>query len=381
MPKITILGGALFSLLVVGCSPRNEFVAPPPPEVTIQQPVQKDVTVYQKFPGRLGASDTVAIRARVRGVLQTIDFKDGQRVQAGDLLYTIDPSEYETSVKAAKAQLQQAEASLKLAEATLKRNQEAFETKAVSEVDVLTAEANAESAKAAVNAATADLEYAKLNLSYTEIRAPMAGRIYSGEFSVGSLVGDGGSTLLTTLVSEAPIYVHFTLDERTMLPYLAAGIRKEQDGTSAIPPVKLELANGTMHEEEGRVDYMDPEVDPSTGTAQARAVFQNDAFKLVSGLYAKILIPQVEKDALLVPDLAVLIDMVGPYVLVVNDANTVEKRYVKKGSLVGADRIIEEGVTATDRVIVEGLQRARPGAEVRMSEVVEDEPQAEQTAE
>ena len=363
---------ALALTLLFGCAPKNEFKAPPPPSVTVQMPEQKTVTVFLSFPGRLEAHNEVDIRARVKGFLKTIDFKDGQRVKAGDLLFTIEPAEYIAAVNSAKAEVAQAQAALKLADATLQRNQKAFESNAVSEVDVLTAEAQKDSAAAAVLSANAALDNAELDLSYTKIHAPIDGRLGRRSLSAGNLVGSGESTLLTTLVQEAPIDAFFNLDERALIPFLDQN--KNAGAGDAMPPVKLELADGTLLEDEGKVDYKDPEVDPETGTLRARAVFQNEALLLVPGLYGKILIPREIENALLVPDLAIQQDMAGTFVLTVNAENIVESIYITKGPLVGTQRVVREDptkdrhLTVQDRIIVNGLQRARPGIPVTATE-------------
>lgn len=362
--KRLLIASACLSLLM-GCSKKNEFQPPPPPEVGVQHPAQESVTVYDEFPGRLAARDSVEIRARVKGYLKSVEFTDGQRVKKGDLLFTIEPDQYLAAVKASEAELAQARAALQLAEATLKRNAQAFKTKAISEVDMLTAEAQKESAAGAVTAAQAALDNAKLNLEYTKILAPLDGRISRRAMSVGNLVGDSGSTFLALLVAEAPIDVYFNAAERDALPYLKDGV-KENPGTTA-PPVKLELADGQQHDEEGSIDYIDPEVDPDTGTLTMRAVFPNRNVNLLPGLYGKILIPHEVSNAILVPDLAVQRDMSGFYVLTVTPENTVENRYIKRGALVGDRRIVQDGLTAEDRVIVQGIQKARPGITVRVA--------------
>lgn len=372
MKQLLSYGMILSLILAFGCGPKNEFKAPPPPGVTVQNPEQKTVTVFANFPGRLVAHDDVEIRARIKGFLKTIDFIDGQRVKKGDLLFTLEPEQYEAAVKSAEAKLAKAKASLKLAEATLKRTSDAFKSQAVSEVDVDTAEADKLGADAAVVEAQAALDSAKLDLSYTKIYAPMAGRMARRSLSAGNLVGDGQSTLLTTLVVESPIDAFFNIDERALIPFLEKN-KEKQDGGS-LPPVKLELADGTMHSEEGLVNYKDPEIDPETGTLRVRALFENKDLELVPGLYGKILIPFEIENALLVPDLAVQQDMAGTYVLTVNANNIVESVYVTKGALVGTQRVIEEDPTKdrhlkiNDRIIVNGLQRARPGIPVTATE-------------
>jgi len=363
-------------LLSFGCAKKNEFQAPPPPEVTVQNPIQQDVTIYNGFPGRLVAHDQVEIRARVKGFLKSVDFVDGQHVKKGDLLFTIEPEEYQAAAKSAEAKLDQAKASKKLADATLQRTRKAYKTKAVSELDVLSAEAKMQSAEASMMEAQAALDNAKLSLSYTEIKAPINGRLARRTLSVGNLVGDNGSSLLTTLVVEAPIDVYFNVDERAMIPFLQDGVRNKKPG-EAVPPVKLELANGLIHNEEGIVDYADPEVDPDTGTLRVRAVFANQSVTLLPGLYGKILIPNNIKAAILVPDLTIQRDMGGPYVLVVTAENKVERRSIKPGPLVDANRIVKEGLSAEDRVIVEGLQRARPGIAVRIAKATPTQAQTE----
>jgi multidrug efflux system membrane fusion protein len=372
--KKLLSAGVILSLLVfIGCTPKNEFKAPPPPGVTVQMPEQKTVTVFASFPGRLVAHDDIDIRARVKGFLKTIDFKDGQVVNEGDLLFTIEPESYEAAVKSAEAKLAQGQAALKLADATLKRTNKAYETEAVSEVDVLTAEANKQGAAATVLEAQAALDNAELDLSYTKISAPMTGRLSRRTLSIGNLVGDGQSTLLTTLVVEAPIDVFFNIDERAILPFLKKGERQTGVGDE-IPPLKLELADGTLHTEDGLLNYIDPEIDPETGTLRARAVFENKELFLLPGLYGKILVPREIENALLVPDLAILQDMVGSYVLTVSSENIVESIYFTKGPMVGTQRVVEEDptkdrhLTINDRIIVNGIQRARPGIPVTATE-------------
>jgi RND family efflux transporter MFP subunit len=368
MKKMNYLPWASVSLLLLtGCAQKNEFQAPPPPSVSVQTPLQKDVTIYSSYPGRLAARDTVEIRARIKGYLKTINFKDGQWVKKGDLLFTIEPEEYEAAVKSAKAKLAQAQATQKLADTTLQRTKSAYKTKAVSELDVLSAEANLQSAEAQVSEAQAALDNAKRNLSYTRICAPMDGRLFRRTMSIGNLVGDGSSTLLTELIVESPIDAYFNVDERQIGRFLDQKGVEGKHALEAAPPLSLELADGSIYSHKGKLDYFDPTVDPETGTLRARAVFPNDDHRLVPGFYGKILLPRKIKGALLVPKIAVSRDMRGDYLLVVNKENKVESRYVELGEETEEYQIITKGLSKEDRVIVDGIQRARPGLLVQIT--------------
>jgi RND family efflux transporter MFP subunit len=368
MKKINYLPWASVSLLLLtGCAQKNKFQPPPPPAVSVQAPLQKDVTIYSSYPGRLAARDTVEIRARIKGYLKTINFKDGQWVKKGDLLFTIEPEEYEAAVKSAEAKLAQAQATQKLADTTLQRTKSAYKTKAVSELDVLSAEANLQSAEAQVSEAQAALDNAKRNLSYTRICAPMDGRLFRRTMSVGNLVGDGASTLLTELIVETPIDAYFNVDERRIGRFLDQKGVGGKHALEAAPPLSLELADGSVYSHKGKLDYFDPTVDPETGTLRARAVFPNDDHRLVPGFYGKILLPHKIKGALLVPKIAVSRDMRGNYLLVVNKENKVESRYVELGEETEEYQIITKGLSKEDRVIVDGIQRARPGLLVQIT--------------
>jgi len=195
----------------------------------------------------------------------------------------------------------------------------------------------------------------------------MSGRVARRSMSVGNLVGDGSSTLLTTLVVEAPLDVFFNVDERSMIPFLQKGVRKVET-EKVIPPLKLELADKTMHDEDGILNYVDPEIDPDTGTLRARAVFKNKELKLMPGMYGKILVPRKVPKAILIPEISIQRDMAGFYVLVVNKEGKVERREVVRGDQLKTQRIIKKGLSPKDKIIVEGIQRARPGISVKATE-------------
>ena len=357
---------SMFLCMCVGCGSKNEFVPPPPPSVTVANPAQKDITVYQTFPGRLNACAEVDIRARVKGYLKSIEFEDGQLVNKGDLLFTIAPAEYQVAVRVAEAKHAQAEASKQLAAAKSKRVKQAFKSNAVSELDMLTAEAEHQSAVAATMAALAALESARLDLSYTELRAPIAGRMSRNILSVGNLVGDGSSTLLSTLLVQQPIDTVFHIDERALLPYLAKR-KKDTPNKSTIPYVQLELADGHIHPEKGTITYADSQLDPGTGTLLMQASFPNEDISLFPGLFVKVMVPNEMKQAVLIPESAIQRDPTGTYVLTVNDELKVVARPVQIGTRMDQQRIITEGLHVEDRVITKGIQRARPGIVVQLS--------------
>jgi len=354
-------------ILLPGCKQKQKNAQPAPPEVTVASPVMQDVTNYIYFTGYTEARKSVDLKARVEGYLQSFNFTPGSLVKEGDLLFVIDPKPFEATVAQAEATLETRQAELQLARATLKRNESAYKEKAVSELTVLEARAQLSQAKAEVKGAEAALESAKLDLSYTIIRAPLSGRISRNYVDAGNLVGAGGQqTLLANIVNYDPVYVYFNLDERSLLLY-----KKHNRGRNLHssefnkPKVFLQLEGDADYLYVGRGDYLDNTVDLATGTIQARAIFANKDLFILPGLFAKIRIPySVSKNALLVPDTALASDQRGRYLLTVNQKNLVEYKPVTVGSLVNGLRVITKGISATDRVIVKGIQRARPGAPV-----------------
>lgn len=362
---------ALSLMLMMGCdSKKNTYAPPPPPNVTVSKPVQKKVTDYAIFTGNTEAFESVEIRARVEGWLQSINFKPSSMVKKGDLLFVIDPRTYQAELDQTKADLLIQEAELNLAEATRKRKESAFKEKAVSEVEVIEARANVKKAKASIEAAKAAIEEAQLNLSYTKIYAPISGRIGRNLVDVGNLVGAAGDkTLLATIVNDNPIYAYFNVSEREMLYYAknererkASGQDLHEDEANL---VYLGLSNEKGYPHKGRLDYIDNRIDEETGTIQVRGLFPNSDKILISGLFVRIHLPiSLPKDALLVTERAVGADQQGQYLLTVNNDNVVEYKPVKLGAVVEGMCVIEEGISADDTIIVKGILRARPGKKV-----------------
>lgn len=352
--------------LVSGCKGKNEYVAPPAPQVTVSKPVQQAVTDYVDFTGMTEAVEFVEIRARVEGYLQSIQFEPGARVKKGALLFVIDPKPFQAKLDEAKAELARRQAELKQAEATLKKKELAFKANAVSELEIIQSRADMDVAKASIQAAEAAVRTAELELSYTRIPAPISGRISRNMVDEGNLVGATDRTLLATIVRDDPIYAYFNVNERDMLDY------QQKYGSGQSPTSRdkgttllLGLSNQEGHPYEGRVDYVENRLDSSTGTIQVRGVFPNPEHKLLPGLFARIRAPLGSRDnALLAPEIALGTDQRGEFLLVVNDKNIVEYRQVKTGAQVEDMRVIEAGISSEDRIIVNGLQRARPGIPV-----------------
>ena len=364
-----ILTACLTATFLSGCKEKNQQrpAPPPPPEVTVAIPTVQDVTNYAYFTGYTKARMELELRARVEGYLESFSFVPGSLIKKGDLLFSIDPKPFEANVAKAKANLDTRHAELTLADATLKRKESAYNQKAVSELAVLEARAQLSIAQAQVKEAEALLTSAQLQLSYTTIYAPEDGRIGRNLVDEGNLVGAGGDkTLLATLVNYDPIYVYFNMDERSLLLF-KRHFRKE--GIKEIAPDKIHIDLGLEGDADypfpGLADYIDNQVDLSTGTVQVRAKFDNKDLFVVPGLFAKLRIPtHVEKDALLVPEIALSSDQRGRFLLTVKDDGIVEYKPVEIGALVKGQRVIRKGINKNEKIIVNGIQRARPGAKV-----------------
>ena len=343
---------------VCGCREANQFAPPPPPSVTVQQPIHETVTTDREFVGRTAPVASVDVRARVRGFLRTVEFTEGGEVRAGDLLYTIEPEEYEAALDAALAVEAEAQAEFTRAEAEFERISRLFESNTAAETEFNNARAMFERARAARQSGAAQVAQARLNLGYTKITAPIAGRINRSRIDAGNLVGAGDATLLTSIVPWDPIHVYFTVDERTVLEFRR--LRKDDDLPEHVE-VWLTLADATEYPRPGAIDYADNRVDPDTGTIRVRAVVPNPDSLLVPGVFARVRVPREAQEALLVPETALQRDLVGDFLLIVNGAGEVERRGVELGERTGGRRIVMSGLTGNERVIVKGLQRVRPG--------------------
>jgi len=378
-PKETFIFLVILALVItfVACERKsNEFVQPPPPKVTVAQPSQQKVIEYLNFTGNTRAVEKVEIRARVAGFLHSMHFAPGTRVDMGELLFVIDPQEYQAEVNAARAELNAARAEHHRAVIEYERAKRVFDQGAGRETDVVRWEGQRDIAVAAMERARAQLERANLNLSYTKVTAPISGRIGRNLVDVGNLVGEGEPTLLTEISRYDPMHVYFHINENDLLRVLSMyrkritekGLNPEKDpDIEAEIRVFLGLANEEGSPHMGVLDFAESGVDPETGTLRVRGVFPNPGPTpvLVPGLFARIRMPIGEnQDALLVSERAIGADQGGPYLLTVNSENIVEKKMIRIGQLVDGLRVIGEGLQPGERVIVKGVQRARPGAKV-----------------
>jgi len=358
------IGMATVGVLLAGCPKRNEFVEPPPPTVTVEAVEPMTVTVYDTMPGQTSAVDTVEIEARVTGFLESKEFVAGGDVEKDQLLFTIDPSEYQANLQAAEGALSSAVAKRELAKTTYERNRDLFANQAISELELLQSEADLDLAKGGVEEAKAALERAKLDLSYTQIKSPIAGRVSRELVTVGNLVGPGNHAKLTTVVSLDPIYFYFEVDERAFLKYQRLDRELKARDANARIPVSLQLADGSIYAEEGEVDYADNRVDRDTGTIEIRAVFPNPDATLYPGLFGNVRFEREIENAIVVPEQIIQKDLAGDFVLAVDGEGMVEAQYVTKGPRVKEGIVIEEGLEAGARIVVNGIQKARPGAKV-----------------
>jgi RND family efflux transporter MFP subunit len=355
------------AILVVspGCGDKNTFVPPPPPKVTVSQPVTQPVTDYLEFTGNTQAINTVQLKARVEGYLEKVFFKDGDRVQKGQLLCLIQQNTYEAKLKQAEAEILAQKAKLFHAKTEYARYTKLVAQKAAAQTDVDNWLYQRDAAQAAVMSAEAQRDLARLNLSYTKVTSPFVGRIGRRLKDPGNLVGAGEATLLADVDQIDPLYVYFTINERDLLDVtkdtkesVDAVIRKDI-------PLYLGLANEEGYPHTGYLDFASISLNATTGTLTLRGVFPNPKGMMLPGLFAKLRVPvTTDKSALLVPTVAIGFDQLGPYVLAVDDKNVVQRRGVKLGTAVKDLTVITEGLKEQEWVITNGLLMAIPGKQV-----------------
>jgi RND family efflux transporter MFP subunit len=378
-PPAPILGSCLLAVVVAGsgCGGGTKVVAPPPPEVSISQPVEEPVQETLEFTGRTSAVESVEVRARVTGYITKVDFTDGAVVKAGDPLFEIDPREYEAAVLRAEGQVARLRSQLARADSEVARNQTLRPSGAASARDLERAVADKGAVEGELKASLAQLDTARLDVEFSHVTAPIAGRVSRAEITQGNLVvvGASGGPLLTTVVSLDPIYVNFDADERALVRFRKAIIAR--DGTSspetvraAEIPVLVGLADEPDFPHRATIDFVDNQIDPSTGTIHVRAVLPNPQRLFEPGMFVRVRLPVGEpRPGVLVTDRAIGTDQDRKYVLVVNDRNVVEYRPVKLGAMHNGLRAVAEGLTPGEWVIVNGIQRVRPGVTVTPQKV------------
>jgi multidrug efflux system membrane fusion protein len=359
----------LLAVALSGCGdkpPQQAAGAAPP--VTVAQPVKRTVTDWDEFTGRFEAVEEVQVRARVGGFVTNVEFKDGDMVRVGDLLYIIDPRPFEAVAAQADGQLADARAKAELAKRELDRGLALVQTSAVSEQVVDQRRQALQAAHAAETIAEGALKAAQLNIEFTHVLAPISGRVSRHLVSIGNLVqgSDGGATLLTSIVSLDPIYIYFDMDETTYLRNNRLWFEGKRPSSRNTPnPVQVALSGEAKPSHDGKMDFLDNRLDLGTGTLRGRAVIPNKDLSILPGQFGRVrLIGSAPYEALLLPDTAIATDQSRKIVFVVKDDDTVEAKPVTLGPLDDGLRVIRDGLKPEDRVIVDGLQRARVGAKV-----------------
>lgn len=367
--RVRLLAALAFCLLVAAGAGAAQAIGPRdqqgPVPITVSIVQEADVADKVEFVGRIEAIEHVDVHARVEGFLQSLNFREGDDVERGDLLYVIEPDQFQAAVDQAKAQVASARAALRNAELTLQRRQELFKNRNVSQADLDKAIADRGAAAAALDSARAALRVAELNFGYTHVMAPISGRIGRSNFTQGNLVGpDSGA--LARIVQLEPIRVVFSISEQDFISIVQRTHGEGEDQVKANYIPSLRLPNGTNYPETGEMDFVANEMDPSTGTVPVRVRFPNPRRELLPGGTVVVSIrPAQSRRKPLVPVQAVQENRHGKYVLVVGPDNKVEERPIKVSGQAGQSWVVEEGLQQGERVIVEGLQKVRPGVLVQ----------------
>jgi membrane fusion protein, multidrug efflux system len=367
--RVRALLAMMVAVLMAGCNgSKNAYVPPPPPKVVVAQPLQKPVTIYLNLTGNASPYNSVDLVARVQGFLTDIDYVDGAAVKAGQKLFGIERDQYQALLDQAKATLASDQATLEYNKTEYGRQAQLGKQDFASQATVQEWKSKADQSAADVLNAQAAIETAQINLNYTTVIAPFDGVVTRHLIDRGALVGVGSPTKLASIIQLDPIYVYFTMSEPQILRITESnakkGIEFRTTDLSSIP-VEIGLQGEESFPHEGHMDYAAPQVDASTGTLEARAIFDNKERRLLPGLFARVRTPVGKLDnAILVPDVALGTSQVGRYLLAVGPDNVVQRKNVTIGDREGPYRIIESGIDPGDWVVTEGVQRAIPGAKV-----------------
>jgi multidrug efflux system membrane fusion protein len=362
------LAVAVAIVVLAGCSkPQAQNAPPPPPPVSVAAAVEKEIIETDEFPGRIEAVESVEVRARINGYIQSVNFKPGAEVRKGDLLFVVDPRPFQAELARAEATLANTRAQLDLARTELARNEQLLAEQATSKREYDDAAAKVRQLAAQISANQASVETTQLNLAYTRVTAPIDGRVGKAEITVGNLVhGETpNSPVLTTMVSSGPVYAAFEADEAAFLKYIA-------NARSRSLTVVVGLANEHDFPHQARLEFVDNRVDPQSGTVRMRALLDNKDGRFTPGLFARVKLGDAvtPRKAVLVADRAIGTDQNKRFVLVLNGENKPQYRVVRIGRLVDGLRVVESGLEPGEVIVVNGLQRVRPGAPVTPQTVV-----------
>ena len=365
--RVLTTAAVVLGLVTAGCG-GGAPPPPPAPGVTVAPVLERDINDWEEFTGRLQAVDAVEVRPRVSGYIEKVTFKEGTEVRKGDILFVIDARPYQAALAGAQADLARARTRSELAKRELDRAARLVAVRAISREDFETRTSSNAEGEAEIQAAEAAVTTARLNLEWTKVRSPIAGRVSRADVTEGNLVqaGPPEATLLTRVVTLDPIYAYFDGDEQTYLAFRE--LARSGDGGGAHRariPVFLGLANEQGFPHEGYVDFVDNQLDPSTGTIRTRAVFSNKDRLFTPGLFARIkLVGNDHRLTPLIQDRAIGTDQDKKFVLVLKPDSTVDYRPVQVGRLIGGLRIVESGLKPGEQIVINGLQRARPGTKV-----------------
>jgi membrane fusion protein, multidrug efflux system len=355
-------------MLSTGCGRNSAQQSSPAPSVTVASVEQHEIVEWDEFTGRTEPVESVEIRPRVSGYIQEVRFQSGQLVKKGDVLFVIDPRWNQADFDRANAQAEQAKVHLENAEREAGRTAQLLGNKAISTEEAEARQSRYQEAKSAALAAEATRDFTKLDLEYTQVRAPIDGRVSRELVTAGNYVSGlaGNATLLTTIVSVDPVYVYADVDENSLLKFNALLVAKKvaSDGDGKIP-VELQLADESGFPHQGHIESFDNRLDPQTGSILLRAAFPNPDGRIVPGLFARIRVPGSEKHSvLLVEERAIGTDQAQKFVLALTQTNTVAYRPVQLGPTLQGKRIVRTGLEAGEQIVVNGLQRVRPGMPV-----------------
>jgi membrane fusion protein, multidrug efflux system len=366
-PRLLALIGA--AAVLAACGQGQQQAAPSPPKVTVAKPTKRTIVDQDEYVGRFVAIDVVEVRARVSGYLDKVHFQDGQIVNQGDLLFTIDKRPFQNTLDQARANLETAKSNVVFTQSDLTRGQQLLRDRTISEQIFEQRSQAFRNAQSAVAASEAMIRQAELDLEFTELRAPVTGRIGDRRVTPGNLVtgGTGGSTtLLGIIVSTDPIRLEFTFDEASLLRYerLAREGRSDVTNRNGLP-VRLKLIDEHDFAHEGVMEFIDNVIDRSTGTIRGRAQLSNSDRLFTPGMFARVQVPaSAPHETLLIPDVAIATEQVRKFVYVVDKDNIARQRFVTLGQVLDNLRVIKDGLSADDRVVVNGLMRVRPGQKV-----------------